>query len=208
MWRRSRTTATIVVIADMVFTASAVVVQPITGIALAHVAGYSLLDSWIVVVGRALSVRRTVLAAGAVAPEAHARSCGRGAAKRAPRCRRTMTATSDTWFILGWPAFVGHDRDLLADDHASATVVKRSMTLEPLLNASPAIQIHTAAALSAFAHRAGAVRVAEGHAAASDDRLGLGRADDDRLHQRVLHQRIADLGNMGSDPSRWRSSPS
>jgi uncharacterized membrane protein len=42
-------TATIVVIADAVFTASAVVVQPVTGIGLAYVAGYSLLESWIVV---------------------------------------------------------------------------------------------------------------------------------------------------------------
>ena len=41
-------TARVVVIADMVFTATAVAIQPVTGIALAHVAGYSLLESWIV----------------------------------------------------------------------------------------------------------------------------------------------------------------
>ena len=40
--------ASIVVIADFVFTATAVVVQPITGLALAHVAGYGLGDGWIV----------------------------------------------------------------------------------------------------------------------------------------------------------------
>ena len=40
--------ARIVVIADFVFTATAVVAQPVTGFALAHVVGYSLLEGWIV----------------------------------------------------------------------------------------------------------------------------------------------------------------
>jgi uncharacterized membrane protein len=40
-------TAGIVVLADTVFTASAVILQPITGAALAHMAGYSLLSGWI-----------------------------------------------------------------------------------------------------------------------------------------------------------------
>ena len=40
--------ARIVVIADFVFTATAVVAQPITGVALAWTAGYSLRESWIV----------------------------------------------------------------------------------------------------------------------------------------------------------------
>src|SRR3954465_11308586 len=39
--------ARIVVLADLLFTATAVVAQPITGIALVHQAGYSLTDSWI-----------------------------------------------------------------------------------------------------------------------------------------------------------------
>ena len=39
--------ARIVVIADFVFTATAVVVQPITGTLLAWIVGYSLLDGWI-----------------------------------------------------------------------------------------------------------------------------------------------------------------
>lgn len=40
--------ARIVVIADFLFTASAVVAQPITGLWLANTAGYALSDSWIV----------------------------------------------------------------------------------------------------------------------------------------------------------------
>lgn len=39
--------ARIVVIADFVFTASAVVLQPITGVLLARLSGYSLLEPWI-----------------------------------------------------------------------------------------------------------------------------------------------------------------
>jgi uncharacterized membrane protein len=41
-------TAKIVVLADFLFTATAVVVQPITGVALAWNAGYSLWEGWIV----------------------------------------------------------------------------------------------------------------------------------------------------------------
>jgi uncharacterized membrane protein len=40
--------ARIVVTADFIFTAAAVVVQPITGVLLSHTVGYSLLDGWIV----------------------------------------------------------------------------------------------------------------------------------------------------------------
>ncbi len=40
--------ARIVVVADFIFTATAVVLQPITGIALAHVVGYPLTQGWIV----------------------------------------------------------------------------------------------------------------------------------------------------------------
>ena len=39
--------ARIVVIADFVFTATAVVAQPVTGVALAHVVGYPLTQGWI-----------------------------------------------------------------------------------------------------------------------------------------------------------------
>src|SRR3954451_22290179 len=39
--------ARIVVMADYVFTASAVVAQPVTGVLLAHAAGYSLSEGWI-----------------------------------------------------------------------------------------------------------------------------------------------------------------
>ena len=40
-------TAGVVVVADMVFTATAVVLQPVTGVLLARAAGWSLLDGWL-----------------------------------------------------------------------------------------------------------------------------------------------------------------
>jgi uncharacterized membrane protein len=39
----------IVVLADFLFTATAVIAQPVTGIALAHHSGYSLAESWVVI---------------------------------------------------------------------------------------------------------------------------------------------------------------
>lgn len=42
-------TAGVVVIADIVFTATAVVLQPLTGLVLAHLAGWQLTEGWIVV---------------------------------------------------------------------------------------------------------------------------------------------------------------
>src|SRR5947209_5617443 len=40
-------TAGVVVVADGLFTATAVVLQPLTGAALAHIAGYPLLSGWV-----------------------------------------------------------------------------------------------------------------------------------------------------------------
>lgn len=42
------TVARIVVVADMIFTATAVVVQPLSGLWLIHIQGYNLLEPWLV----------------------------------------------------------------------------------------------------------------------------------------------------------------
>ena len=95
-----------VVIADTVFTLPSVIVQPVTGLAMAHLAGFPLGSTWIaaslglyVVVGACwlpvvwIQVRVARLVAGAAAegrpvpPEAH----------------RLMA----WWYALGWPAFLG-----------------------------------------------------------------------------------------------------
>lgn len=96
----------IVVLADFVFTASAVVVQPISGLALIYLQGYALTEPWLMA-AYALYVligvcwlpvvwfqwRMVKLAEGAVA----------AGAPLPPAYHRLFRA----WFILGWPAFAG-----------------------------------------------------------------------------------------------------
>ena len=96
----------IVVLADFVFTASAVVVQPISGLALIYLQGYALTEPWLMA-AYALYVligvcwlpvvwfqwRMVKLAEGAVA----------AGAPLPPLYHRLFRA----WFILGWPAFAG-----------------------------------------------------------------------------------------------------
>ncbi len=96
----------IVVLADFVFTASAVVVQPISGLALIYLQGYALTEPWLmaahalyVLIGacwlpvvwfqwRMLKLAEGAVAAGTPLPPAY---------------HRLFRA----WFILGWPAFAG-----------------------------------------------------------------------------------------------------
>ena len=95
-----------VVLADMVFTATAVILQPVTGIALALMAGFPLSSPWLIssmalygLVGCCwlpvvwLQIRMRNLAieaacAGAALPAVYQRYYRR-------------------WFALGWPAFIG-----------------------------------------------------------------------------------------------------
>jgi uncharacterized membrane protein len=97
-------TASIVVLADTVFTASAVMLQPITGAALAHLAGYPLFSGWIglslvlyVVTGLCwlpvvwIQIRLRGLALQAVATGA-------------PLPERYFRLFK-LWFVLGFPAF-------------------------------------------------------------------------------------------------------
>ena len=94
-----------VVIADWLFTTPAVIVQPVTGVWLARIAGYPMTTGWLAaaivlylfvgacwlpVVGIQIKMRRIVdkLADGETLPA------------------RYFTL-SRTWFVLGWPAFAG-----------------------------------------------------------------------------------------------------
>lgn len=95
-----------VVLADWLFTAPAVVAQPVTGVALAHLAGIPLASGWLLLsialyalVGACwlpvvwLQIRMHALAAEAV----------RAGAPLPPRYH----AHAKLWFALGWPAFLG-----------------------------------------------------------------------------------------------------
>lgn len=113
MWRADRSgevaqiaaTARAVVQADWIFTAPAVLIQPLSGLWLVHLVGYPLTESWLLwtyllyaLAGACwlpvvwLQIRMRDLAAAAVA---------RGEAL-SPRYHRYL----GLWFMLGWPAFI------------------------------------------------------------------------------------------------------
>lgn len=99
-------TARIVVIADAVFTASAVVLQPLTGMALAHLIGFSLWEPWIV-----LSLTLYVLVGLCWLPvvwiQIQLRDLAVAAAAQGRALPDRYMTLFRVWFWLGWPAFLG-----------------------------------------------------------------------------------------------------
>lgn len=99
-------TASVVVIADMVFTASAVIVQPITGVILALNLGWSLSEGWIM-----SSLLLYVLVGVFWLPVVHWQIRMRDLAKEAAAMNRTMSPEYHRlyrrWLICGIPAFLG-----------------------------------------------------------------------------------------------------
>jgi len=97
--------ARIVVIADALFTASAVIVQPITGGLLAWMMGYSPWEFWIVA-----SLVLYVLVGACWLPVVWIQSELRNLADEAARNSAALPPRYDrlfhVWFILGWPAFI------------------------------------------------------------------------------------------------------
>jgi uncharacterized membrane protein len=108
------------VLADWLFTATAGVLQPLTGLLMAHLAGYDLLESWLV---------------ASYALYAIAGSCWLKVVQLQYRVRRLAVAASERreplpdayframrlWIILGWPAF------------ASLVIVFALMVIKPTL---------------------------------------------------------------------------
>ncbi|KSB88146.1 hypothetical protein AS593_02185 [Caulobacter vibrioides] len=97
-------TARVVVIADTVFTAAAVVIQPITGAALAHVVGYPLLSGWI-----GLSLVLYVVTGLCWLPvvwiQIRLRDLADAAAKAGQPLPERYHRLFRAWFVLGFPAF-------------------------------------------------------------------------------------------------------
>jgi uncharacterized membrane protein len=97
-------TARIVVIADFVFTATAVVAQPITGIALAWYVGYSLSESWII-----SSIALYLLTGAFWLPVVWMQIELRNLAANAAELERPLPRRYYTifrfWFLSGFPAF-------------------------------------------------------------------------------------------------------
>lgn len=114
MWMAHRTrdaaviahTAGIVVVADAVFTASAVIVQPVSGAFLAWAIGYSLWESWI-----AASLALYVFVGACWLPvvwiQAQMRDLARRAAQEGSALPARYHRLFRIWFALGWPAFIG-----------------------------------------------------------------------------------------------------
>jgi uncharacterized membrane protein len=95
-----------VVLADMVFTATAVVLQPVTGVALALMVGYPLSTPWLV-----LSIVLYGLVGCCWLPVVWLQMRMRDLAVDAIHRGQPLPALYEIyyrrWFMLGWPAFIG-----------------------------------------------------------------------------------------------------
>jgi uncharacterized membrane protein len=93
-----------VVVADLIFTATAVVVQPLTGAILAHMAGWSLTEGWIV-----LSLALYVLTGAFWLPVVWIQLRLRDLAREAAAAGTALPPSFDRlyaiWFACGFPAF-------------------------------------------------------------------------------------------------------
>ena len=99
-------TARIVVIADTLFTASAVVLQPLTGWAMASMTGYSLFHFWIRAT-LALYVFVGLCWLPVVWIQMQMRDLAAEAARNGSALPQRYYRYYTTWFWLGWPGFGG-----------------------------------------------------------------------------------------------------
>jgi uncharacterized membrane protein len=96
--------ARIVVIADFLFTATAVVLQPVTGVALGYLDGYSLGEGWIVL-SIALYMLTGVFWLPVVWMQLRMRDLAAGATATAQPLPREFYRLFRIWFAFGFPAF-------------------------------------------------------------------------------------------------------
>ena len=93
------------VIADYLFTLPAVILQPITGISLALMAGYPLTATWIVA-----SIALYLLVGACWIPvvfiQLRLRDLAHASARTAAPLPEEFTRLARCWFLLGWPAFI------------------------------------------------------------------------------------------------------
>jgi uncharacterized membrane protein len=99
-------TGRIVVIADWLFTASAVIVQPISGTALISLVGYSPREPWIVA-SLALYVMVGLCWLPVVAIQMRLRDLAAQATRSSAPLPERYHRLFRIWFWLGWPAFLG-----------------------------------------------------------------------------------------------------
>jgi uncharacterized membrane protein len=97
-------TAGVVVLADTIFTATAVVLQPITGAILAHLAGWPLSTGWIAA-SLSLYVLTGLFWLPVVWIQLRLRDLARTAAQRGEPLPATYHRLWRLWFAAGFPAF-------------------------------------------------------------------------------------------------------
>ena len=96
--------ARIVVIADFVFTATAVVLQPVTGTLLAHMVGYPILDGWIGL-SLILYIVTGIFWLPVVWMQMRMRDLAAAAVTAGGPLPREYHRLFRTWFAFGFPAF-------------------------------------------------------------------------------------------------------
>jgi uncharacterized membrane protein len=94
-----------VVIADFLFTATAVIVQPVTGVLLAHLLGWSLLTPWIVA-SLALYVLTGLCWLPVVGIQIKLRDLARTSAVQGNPLDQRYHRLFGKWVLLGIPAFI------------------------------------------------------------------------------------------------------
>jgi len=97
-------TARIVVIADYLFTATAVVAQPVTGVLLARTVGYSLGEGWIVA-SMLLYVFTGIFWLPVVWMQSRMRNLARAAVDAGTQLPAEYHRLFRWWFAFGFPAF-------------------------------------------------------------------------------------------------------
>jgi len=96
--------ARIVVLADYIFTATAVAAQPVTGVLLARVAGYSLGEGWILA-SIALYLLTGAFWLPVVWMQGRMRDLARAAASAGTGLPAEYHRLFRRWFVFGFPAF-------------------------------------------------------------------------------------------------------
>lgn len=94
----------LVVTADWIFTTPTVILQPITGIWLAHIAGYPLTSSWLVM-AMALYIIAGLCWLPVVFLQIRMRNLAQAAISRNTDLDHRYTRLQRAWFLLGIPAF-------------------------------------------------------------------------------------------------------
>jgi len=95
-----------VIRADWIFTGTSGILQPVSGIALVHLAGFSLLESWLVA-AYALYAIAFLCWAPVVRLQIKAQRLAQAAAEKGVPLGQDYRRTMRLWFALGWPAFLG-----------------------------------------------------------------------------------------------------